>query len=323
MGVTSRVRWSDLHDAEAVGAWESLRESGLGETAFSDSSYLEIISAGAGLEMDQAVVLVDDHPAAAVRIPVRRRLGLRCAVIPPLTAYSAVKLGSALKESEVHDRTCVLEPLLEAVEHRFHVAALHLPPEIQDLRTFMWRNWAVRPLYTYSIRLDASRDPVDSWSESARRIARQQSSEFDVVAGDARTQAQLVVESYLRSGRRPPLEEDRLTDVIQSLVDAGAATGHAARSVSSGEIEASVTILRSGSTAYYWAAGGKPGASMTVLLATLLPELATNGIKLFDFVGANTASIAEFKRRFGGRLTTYFRAVWRRGMIGRMLGGGS
>lgn len=320
MGGTTTVRWSGLHDAEAVEAWNSLQGTGFGDSVFGESVYLQAVAAGAGLEVDQVVVMSGERPAAAARIPIRRRLGIRRAVIPPLTAYSAVRLETGIKESQIHDRSSVLEVLLDAIEQKFDAAALHLPPQVQDTRVFTWRGWTVRPLYTYGIRLDASHDPLDAWSESARRIARQQSAEYAVETGDADTQAALVTESYLRNGRKPPLGRNRLARAVGTLTEAGTTTVLAARNIASGEIEASLTVLRSGSRAYYWAAGSKPGPSMTVLIAALLPRLATDGVGYFDFIGANTASIAEFKRRFGGRLTTYFRAVWRSGMIGRILG---
>jgi hypothetical protein len=38
---------------------------------------------------------------------------------------------------------------------------------------------------------------------------------------------------------------------------------------------------------------------MTVLIGTVVPRLHALGVKSFDFVGANTPSITEFKRRFG------------------------
>ena len=47
---------------------------------------------------------------------------------------------------------------------------------------------------------------------------------------------------------------------------------------------------------------------MTVLLGHVLARLREEGVAYFDFVGANTPSIAEFKRRFGSELVSYFRA---------------
>ena len=70
--------------------------------------------------------------------------------------------------------------------------------------------------------------------------------------------------------------------------------------------EGGLAVLHDGHTAHYWIAGSAPGPAMTVLLGHTLPRLRDDGIKLFDFVGAHTPSIAEFKRHFGPVLTPYF-----------------
>lgn len=82
---------------------------------------------------------------------------------------------------------------------------------------------------------------------------------------------------------------------------------HALKATATGACEAGVVVLHDDATAHYWIAGSRPGPAMTVLLGHLLERLASNGMKLFDFVGANTPSIAEFKRRFGPQLVSYYR----------------
>ena len=69
--------------------------------------------------------------------------------------------------------------------------------------------------------------------------------------------------------------------------------------------EAGLIVLHDANSAYYWIAGSKPGPAMTVLIGNVLTELKQAKFNTFDFVGANTPSIAEFKRRFGPVLTPY------------------
>lgn len=321
MGGPSTTRWSNLTDKEAVGAWDSLPASTSWDSAFGALSFQSAIESVTRFSVEQLTISDEKGVSAAARIPILRRFGVAFASVPPFTAYSAIRLRDDLRESDVHDRASVLEDLLEAIERRFHAAALHLPPEIHDIRTFSWRGWNVRPLYTYRIFLNPALDPAEAWSESAKRIARQHAPDFELVEADAETQARLVVESYLRSGRKPALGESEIAALSSNLQEEGSVKNCSARNLASGEIEASVTLLQNGDEAYYWLAGSQPGAAMTVLLASLLPELASDGVRVFDFIGANTASIAEFKRRFGGQLTTYFRTTWRRGLIGRLAAG--
>ena len=318
MGAPSTMQWSDLRDSDAVRAWDCLPSSHDWDTVFGTYPYLETIASHSRAAVDQITIEDERGVTAAARLAVHRRLGFSLSPILPLTAFSAIRLRDDLKEVEVHERTSVLEDLLRAIERRFCAASIHLPPAVQDMRIFSWRGWKVRPLYTYRIALNETEPPLAAWSESARRTARQEAPEFEIVETNPETQARLVVESYSRSGRKPPLGAERIASAVRSLIEDGAARTLGASNKETQEIDASIAILRHRREAYYWLAGGRPGAAMTVLLANVLPDLASSGIELFDFVGANTASIAEFKRKFGGQLTTYFRATWQQGIPGRV-----
>ena len=72
-------------------------------------------------------------------------------------------------------------------------------------------------------------------------------------------------------------------------------------------LEAAFALLCDDRSASYWVTGSSPGPAMTVLLGSVFPLLEAQGLESFDWIGANTPSIAEFKRRFGAMLTPYFR----------------
>jgi hypothetical protein len=95
---------------------------------------------------------------------------------------------------------------------------------------------------------------------------------------------------------------------VEKLLHRGIATAYAAVQKNSGKTEAGIVTLSEGDTAYYWLAGSRPGPSMTVLLGKLCERLYEEGFSTLDLVGANTPSIAEFKRRFGSTLVPYHHA---------------
>ena len=86
------------------------------------------------------------------------------------------------------------------------------------------------------------------------------------------------------------------------------ATTFTATPVSGGAPEAGLIVLRDGASACYWIAGSVPGPAMTVLLGHVLSRLQAEGVRYFDFVGANVPPVAEFKRHFGPKLVPYLRA---------------
>ncbi len=294
-------------------SWDDLNQAGPCGHVFASAAYLDLIGRTFRGQIEESVIHDGAELAGGARLLVRRSpLALR-AVVPPYTPYSAIQLDRLPSESEIHRRSSNLESLIELLEQRYAAAALHLAPQLSDVRPFSWRKWSVEPLYTYRISLKHDASPA-SWSESARRIARRESDEFESIEIEPDILGALSAEGYRRSNRKSPLDASSLAAF---LVDARSSVGAQLRGVrrkSSGKVEAGVAVLVEGDTAYYWIAGGVPGSAMTVLLSTLFEDLADSGIGSFDFVGANTAAIAEFKRRFGGELTTYYRAVWKRGV---------
>lgn len=295
-------------------SWDDLYQTSPSGHVFASSAYLDLIGRAVRGRGDDVTFEVDGRAAASARFLVRRSPIVPRVIVPPYTPYSAVLLDRMPSEAETHHRTSNLEHLLKELESRYSGVDLHLPPKLIDVRTFSWRRWAVQPLYTYRVSLSGGA-PSEQWSESAKRIARRADSDYEIVDPGARRLADLSVASYERKSRRSPLSKARLTRLLEEATEGAGARLYGARNKQSGEIESAVAVLQDGNSAYYWIAGGTAGPGMTVLLAELFEQLADEGIDSFDFVGANTDSIAEFKRRFGGRLTTYFRATWRKGPL--------
>jgi len=115
-----------------------------------------------------------------------------------------------------------------------------------------------------------------------------------------------VTESYRRHDREPPAPPSRLYPLVESLIEHGLVRLWTATPHRGEDPEGVIGIAHDGRTAGYWLGGSVPGPAMTVLLGTVLTQLQKEGYALFDFVGANTPSIAVFKRQFGGDLTTYY-----------------
>jgi hypothetical protein len=295
-------------------SWDDLYQSSPCSHVFARAEYLDLVGRTFRGRIDEAETGNDLDHTGATRLLTRRSPFTLRAVAAPFTPYSAILLDRMPSEAETHERESNLENILAELEHRYAGIDIRLPPKMVDVRTFTWRKWAVQPLYTYRIRLSETRDGAE-WSESARRIALRSEGDYEIVDPGPETLANLSVAGYERNNKRAPLSKTRLAAFIQEATKGVGAELVGARRQSTGEIESAIAILRDESVAYYWIAGGTPGASMTVLLRELFQRLADEGLEIFDFVGANTDSIAEFKRRFGGRLTTYFRARWRKGPL--------
>ena len=225
----------------------------------------------------------------------------RYLTVPPFTPYTSPLLRSPINESQLHQGNSPINLLIKALEEDLDAIRLHLHPSLADVRAFNWSGWNATPLYTYSVSLN--KNPLENWSESAKRRFRQHHAEYSIVASDNLDDAvSLSQSSYARHQRPFPIERKKLLSFIQLLQP----SVYYAISIKEKRPEASIVLLRQGKTAYYWVAGSIPGNAMTVLLGHLFSELPSTGIQFFDMIGANTPTIAEFKRRLGGELQSYY-----------------
>ena len=257
-------------------------------------------------------VRAEGRDEAGAIILYRGKGALRMARPSPFTQYSCLLLRVPPDEAAVHQRRSPLEALLGALEPRYR--RLLLLVSLQDPRPAQWRGWDVRPLFTYRLSPKAA---VATWSAATRRTYKKFAPAYSVKesADSASEIVSWCRQSYARQGRRLPAEPEALTGLVNRLRAAGCVRLFTASR--GGELEGGLAVLHDGRTAHYWIAGSQPGPAMTVLVATVLRDLAASEVGTFDFVGANTPSIAEFKRHFGPRLTPYYRLEHRLPILGR------
>ena len=245
-----------------------------------------------------ARVLLAADEDAAVPVLDKRRGPFTAAALPPLAPVWRPVLAGAPTEAETHARTSPLDALLARLGDAADQATLALGDG--DLRPYLWHGWTVTPRSTY--RLDLSGDVGAGFSAATRRAVRKEAGGFEVVEdGALSTEAVArMVAAYRRGGAPLGLDEGAVAGLARAFTEAGLARTFAARR--GGQTQAAVVVAHDGRTAFYWVAGSAPGPAMTVLLADVLGRLQADGVAAFDFCGANTPSIAEFKRRFGPAL---------------------
>ena len=269
------------------------------------------------------VVAAPDGEGLAAALPVfeKRRGPFKAAALPPLVPVVSPLLAEPLRENEVHARRSPLDVLLNHLGTRYAQASLLLHPTLTDARPLLWGGWSVTPRTTYVLNLLESEDVLQHWSDGPRRTARQHADTYTVVEDRAHTETAvaLMEASYRRHGEELGLDSEAVRRLAWKLTDSGHARVFAAISHETDVHEAALVIAHDERTAYYWLAGSQPGPAMTVLLAHVLPRLRYDGITAFDFMGANVPSIAEFKRRFGARLTPYYHARYVGGRTLRVL----
>lgn len=299
---------------------------------FDTPGFARAVTDHLGLECRALAVFEDgrEEPRAGLLLFERPRGPFRTVDLPPYVPYSSLCLSGPLREAEVHRRRTPLEPILTLLSSTYDAVRLQLPPGLTDVRPIRWSGWTASPLYTYRVELGPESTRPETWSGSTRRLYQNERDRFEVEIDPraAGVVVDLCAGSYRRHGRDlPGPSVEAVRRLVAELVERGLARILLARSRADGRAEAGVVLLEDAGCLYYWIAGSRPGPAMTVLLGSIVVEgvgsgsdgsAATgetrseapnrSGARPLDLVGANTPSIAEFKRGFGGRLVPYYRA---------------
>lgn len=290
---------------EARHRWAELKTRCTGAGAFDDLEFVTGLARTQRLGCDVLFTEVAGEDRFGVALPSRQVGPFRDAILPRFCPTSPLLL--AREPGTVPDNV-VVQSGLEHVLARYHRVGIHVPSHLIDRVSHP--RWTSTLLATYVFDLRSlSADVTEGWSAGTRRLYRKNVDSFDVgtSAGDTLRAVQLCAEGYRRSGRPLPVDVQstaRFAAHPQGDVHTGT---YVARSSETGEVDAGIVVLRHEDTAFYWIAGSRPGAAMTVLIGRVLEDLRANDVGYFDFLGANTPSIAEFKRRFGPKLQEYRR----------------
>lgn len=287
--------------------WDSLRSVTVNPTPFSSLKFAHIFGRSMGFSPAVALACDEAGNAKAGALVYGSGIGpYRRTVVPPFVQYTPLLLEA---RSPTDQQQWAARTVLREVKRAYAGAALHTLPGFTDTRFAGWDGWSVSPLYTYRLELSATTDAEDEWSESARRAYRKHARSFSVEE-DAKYVSSVIRlqgRSYERHGGQLPARESALTAVALGLAEEGMVRTFVAMTPGKQEPAAGILLLCDGDIAHYWIAGSERGPAMTVLLGHVFRLLAAEGFGVFDFVGANTPSIAEFKRRFGPSLSVYFR----------------
>ena len=303
------ISHGSLNDKALIDRWEAFRTQSPQNSLFSSITFAHGVREFAGYEPQIIVVSNSKQDIAGILAYSKQKGPFQIATVPPFTSFSSLVTTTPLQSVATSEAGTPYTLLLHRLRELFDHILLHHHPSLQDVRLFQWASWKASPRYTYHI--DLTVDPSHlgaNWSASTKRTFKKHASAFSFKETPSAADAviDLLKASYGRHGRPLPLPSDQLSGFISHLQQAGMVRIFTLTSAKSTSPTAGIALLHDKEVAYYWLAGSIPGHSMTVLLGHLLPMLASEGIRLFDFVGANTPYIAEFKRRFGPTLAPYY-----------------
>ncbi|WP_290819090.1 GNAT family N-acetyltransferase [Halovivax sp.] len=184
--------------------------------------------------------------------------------------------------------------------------------EFDDLRSFVWSDYDVRPGYTYVVDLEGDEDDlIGRFSSDARNNIRSAPGDVVVEEGDG-DDVEAIVEQVARryeSQDRPfQLSPSYVRSLYESLPD-GALRPYVCRT--NGEFRGGILVLETDRTRYRWQGGVKVDDDVDVAVNDVLDWAVMRdglraGIERYDLVGAGVPSINRYKAKFNPRLETHF-----------------
>jgi hypothetical protein len=210
--------------------------------------------------------------------------------------------------------------LLEFLNKQYPFINFPLSIGIDDTRYYKWNNFTVEPTYTYLIELNSEEDILARFNQSLRRkINLSKKQDLSIVRSDDTIQiSQFIWDSYKTHKTTPPIGSEEMLSFLKEILKKD--IGRIYYLQKDGKFVCGIVILIDNNHIYALFSGINTKFRDTqytqYLHASilLLPEFRG---KTFDFLGANTKHLEQFKRGFGGKLQPFYRVLYYKNILTR------
>lgn len=233
--------------------------------------------------------------------------------LPSLTPYSGIiikerpsKYASKAESYKLN----VSNEIIHFLNKSYSQVTLIMSPSYKDIRGYIWDNFSEKVKYTYYSKIDNPSNLFESFDPDVKRqIKKLENTDFSINKDDSiKTFFDLQEKSFLRQQYSFKLSKTQFFEFLKGFDSEKCVKVY---TIYEADIPTySTIILLYKQTAYYWLAGGDPDffskGHNKILLWEIILDLNKEGIKYFDFVGANTPSISKYKSNFGLNLVPYY-----------------
>lgn len=202
----------------------------------------------------------------------------------------------------------VSKVMIESLQEHAGPANFYFPPEIADIRPFLWRGFIADIKYTYYVDLPYS---IENISPPLRnKMKKANSMEYC----SARTDDMEAVHYCLagteeRKGFSHQLSVNDLK-TAQDLLGSERFRGYVCYSKEGEPVSASITLMTGTECAIGWISASNSKHLSNGVVQQLqnkeFEDLSGIGVKQFDFYGANIESVSISKSHWGGQLRSYY-----------------
>ncbi|MBI4283420.1 MAG: GNAT family N-acetyltransferase [Chloroflexi bacterium] len=292
--------------------WDKLVDSSPQGTIFSSSTWLELMAETQEREARVYGCYSGQNLVGGCITLVTQKGPFKKGWVPPLTSYFGVVIQPhesprISKQESLEGK--IMRSLIERLQADFDSIKLSNHSSLIDIRPFLWARWRAETRYTFTADV---RDIEAMWrgvdQEARYEINKARKNGVGVChSDDIRQFSRLVELTFLRQGKAPEPSERLLLHLFDRLSRRGLCrlylAGETQESANAGAL-----VVWDSKRAYYLMAASDPAirnGSPSLLLWTILEEMSQNFAEV-DLVGANTPSIAKFKKDFASRLVPYY-----------------
>ncbi|NBC82523.1 MAG: GNAT family N-acetyltransferase [Bacteroidetes bacterium] len=207
----------------------------------------------------------------------------------------------------------IFNNFIEYFSTHFSYIKINFPISESDIRPFQWSGFNIKLHYTFTQELRDSKKIFAGFdADVKRRVKKALEKPFIVENSLNRSKIEnhfeLQEETFKRQKIQSPLNKKSFVEYIQNLSLNGLVDAYTLQLES--KPVASFIYLIHKTNAYYWLAASDPtfykeGVNQ-LLFWKSLEGVMTKGITHFDFVGAATPSVAEYKATYNFNLTPYY-----------------
>ncbi|WP_336035050.1 GNAT family N-acetyltransferase [Halobacterium yunchengense] len=310
----------EVRRADDADRWDDLVAAADHPTPFHRWDALDVFAAHAGADCHRLVGYKGQEPVGLFPVFTLSKGPVTAAFSPPpnlklpYLGPTMVWRQSAKRRRRDKRHRRFVDACLAWLEDEYapRFTLVRTAPGYEDVRPFVWRDFAATPRYTYVVDLDRPADDLlAAFSSDARRnVTSDYDADYELAeAGVDGIEAVVgqVADRHAEQGESFPIGASFVGDLYEALPD-GVVRPYVCRV--DGEFVGGKVNVEDGSEAVCWLGGAKPDSDIPVndlLDWTYARDAMERGVDAYDLAGANDARIARYKAKFAPELVPYFR----------------
>jgi len=251
----------------------------------------------------------------AVTVSIEKKiLGIPSLINPKVIYYQPIEFFLAQRQNPNENRLQELE-IIKKISDYYHKYYFkiekNLPPEIEDVRGFVWSGINTIPLYTYRFNLENySPGHYFNRQRAALRKAQKLAYTFSTES-NIDSFFRLIEGTVHRQEWNFNYDKKVLRDYINELLRLNFVEQFSIVNQQNEIVSTMFCIMNKANKIFYgWltsTATNELANGVSTLLFHSICEYLRNDYKIFDLCGANTETIARFKASLGAELKVFYR----------------